>query len=51
MCLVTSKCVPKSHGFVLPYLAVLILSFLNYIVFFFPFLPALFFSLNSLFHF
>ena len=41
MCLVTSKCVPKYNGFGLPYLAFLILSFLNCIVSLFLFLPFL----------
>ena len=45
MCLVTSKCVPKSNGFVftLACISNSILSFLNYIVSLFLFLPVLFF--------
>ena len=43
MCLVILRFVPKSNGFVLPYLAFLILSFLNYIVSLSLFLPVLIF--------
>ena len=42
MCLVTSRCVPKSNVLVLPYIAFLILLYLKYISSLFLFLEIIF---------